>query len=65
MKTGQESCAKRLREGAVLAAGRMQVDGEVPAKAVGSDAPGSSGNEGAVGGTLGCWAAVMRGRDGG
>jgi hypothetical protein len=42
-----------LREGAVLAVGRMQADGEVLAKAVGSGAPGSSGSEGVVGGTLG------------
>ena len=51
MKTGQESCLRLLREGAVLAAGRMPVDGEVPTKA--------------VGGTLGWCVAVVGGRDGG
>ena len=63
MKTGEESCAKILRERAVLAVGRIPVDGEVPAKAVGSDALGSSGSEGAVGGTLGWCVVVVGGRD--
>jgi hypothetical protein len=33
VKTEEESCVRRLREHVVLAAGRMPVDGEIPAKA--------------------------------
>jgi hypothetical protein len=40
-----------LREGAVLAVGRMPADGEVPTKVVAD--------------TFGWWVAVVRGRDGG
>jgi hypothetical protein len=51
VKTGEESCVRRLRERVVLAVGRMPADGKVAAKALGS--------------TLGWWAAVVRGGDGG